>query len=100
MRLLRILLIAALPVAMLGACTTLSDQDRATIAAASDNAQQAKVTAQQAKDLAQQALNTAQAAQASANAAAQSATQAASDARAANEKADRMFQRSLRKTSP
>jgi hypothetical protein len=39
---------------------------------------------------AQQALDAARAAQASAN-------QAASDAKAANEKADRIFQRSLRK---
>ena len=92
MRTFRAILIAAVPVLALGACTTLSDQDRATLASASQNAQQAK-------DIAQQALATAQAAQASANSAAQSASQAASDAKAANEKADRMFQRSLRKTS-
>ncbi len=92
MKVLRTLLIAV-PLAAVGACTTsLNDQDRALISAASTNAQQAK-------DMAQQALTAAQAAQASANAAAQSATKAASDAQAANEKADRMFQRSLRKTS-
>lgn len=92
MRSLRMLLIAV-PLAALGACTTsLNDQDRALISSASSNAQQAK-------DLAQQALTAAQAAQASAAAAAQSATKAASDAQAANEKADRMFQRSLRKTA-
>lgn len=89
---LKALVLVALPLATLGACTTLSEQDRALIASANQNAQQAK-------DLAQQALNAAQAAQASSSAAAQSATQAASDAKAANEKADRMFQRSLRKTS-
>jgi hypothetical protein len=73
----RNLAIAALLLLGLGACTTtLSDQDRAMITAASQNAEQAK---QQAA----QALAAAQAAQA--------------DARAANEKADRMFQRSLRK---
>ena len=88
---LKALVLVALPLATLGACTTLSEQDRALIASANQNAQQAK-------DLAQQALNAAQAAQASSSAAAQSATQAASDAKAANEKADRMFQRSLRKT--
>jgi hypothetical protein len=77
----------------LGACTmSLNDQDRALIASANTNAKQAK-------DVAQQALTAAQSAQASATAAAQSATKAASDAQAANEKADRMFQRSLRKTS-
>lgn len=69
--------------AALGACTTLSDQDRALLTAASQNADQAK-------QIAQQALTAAQAAQAS-------AAQAAADAKAANEKADRMFQRGLRK---
>jgi len=92
MRKLHMLILAAAPVVMLGACTTLSDQDRALISSANQNAQQAK-------DLAQQALDAAKAAQASANAAAQSSSQAASDAKAANEKADRMFQRSLRKTT-
>ena len=100
MKAVRMLLLAVIPLTALGACTTLSDQDRALISSANQNAQQAK-------DLAQQALDTARAAQANANdatqnanAAAQSATQAASDAKAANEKADRMFQRSLRKTTP
>jgi hypothetical protein len=92
MRALRTLLIVV-PLAALGACTTsLNDQDRALVSSASTNAQQAR-------DLAQQALTVAQAAQASATVAAQSATKAASDAQAANEKADRMFQRSLRKVS-
>jgi len=86
MRIMQILSIAALPLVGLGACTGLSDQDRAMIASASQNAQQAK-------DTAQQALAAAQAAQSS-------AAQAAKDAQAANEKADRIFQRSLRKTSP
>ncbi|HUZ75399.1 MAG TPA: Lpp/OprI family alanine-zipper lipoprotein [Stellaceae bacterium] len=86
MRTLRNVLIAALPIVMLGACSSFTDQDRATLASANENAQQAK-------EIAQQALTTAQAAQTSANSAEQSA-------QAANEKADRMFQRSLRKTSP
>ena len=77
------LLIALVPIVALGACTTLSDQDRALLTAASANAEAAK---QQAA----QALAAAQAAQAS-------AAQAAADAKAANEKADRIFQRSLRK---
>jgi uncharacterized protein DUF3359 len=83
MRPMRMLLLAFAPLMVLGACTTLSDQDRATLTAASQNADAAK---QQSA----QALQAAQAAQASAAA-------AAADARAANEKADRMFQRSLRK---
>jgi len=94
MRTLRTVILAAVPAAMLGACTmSLNDQDRAMLAAASANAQQAK-------DLAQQALTAAQAAQASANSASQAANEAAKTAAAANEKADRMFQQSLRKVSP
>jgi hypothetical protein len=84
------LLIALVPVVALGACTTLSDQDRALVTAASQNAQAAQQQAAQAAQVAQQALAAAQAAQAS-------AAQAAADAKAANEKADRMFQRGLRK---
>ncbi len=87
---LRRLMLALVPLIAVGACTTLSDQDRALLSAASQNADQAK---QQAA----QALATAQAAQAAAQAAEASAAQAAADAKAANEKADRMFQRSLRK---
>ena len=84
MRHMRMLLLALAPVMALGACTqSLNDQDRALLTAASQNAEAAK---QQSA----QALQAAQAAQASAAA-------AAADARAANEKADRMFQRSLRK---
>lgn len=83
MRSVRNLMIALVPLVVVGACTTLNDQDRATLTAASQNAEQAK---QQAA----QALAVAQAAQATAN-------QAAADAKAANEKADRMFQKSLRK---
>jgi Alanine-zipper, major outer membrane lipoprotein len=61
----------------LGACTTsLSDQDRALLTAASQNAEQAKQQSAQALAAAQQAQ---------------------ADAKAANDKADRMFQRSLRK---
>lgn len=94
MRLMRTLVLAAVPAVMLCACTmSLNDQDRAMLTSASQNAQQAK-------DLAQQALTTAQAAQASANSAAQTASEAAKSAQEANEKADRMFQRSLRKVSP
>jgi protein tyrosine/serine phosphatase len=90
MRNLKSILVALVPVVALGACTTLSAEDRALISSANQNADQAK-------QMAQQALSTAQAAQSSANAAAQAANQAAADAKAANEKADRMFQRSLRK---
>jgi len=83
MQSLRTLMLTLIPVVAVGACTTLSDKDRATLTAASESAEQAK---QQSA----QALAAAQAAQAS-------AAQAASEAKAADEKADRIFQRSLRK---
>jgi hypothetical protein len=84
MQLLKRVLIVLVPVLGLGACQQgLSDQDRALLTSANQNAEQAK-------QMAQQALNAAQGAQAAAN-------QAATDAKAANEKADRMFQKSLRK---
>jgi hypothetical protein len=84
-------LMALVPVLALGACTTLSEQDRALLSAANQNAEQAKT-------MAQQALDASRAAQASANSAAQAADAAASNAQAASEKSDRMFQPSLRKT--
>lgn len=86
-------LMVLIPVLALGACASLSDQDRTMLASASENAQQAKL-------LAQQALDASRAAQASASSAAESANAAAAAATAANEKSDRMFQRSLRKVAP
>lgn len=69
---------------LLGGCATkLNDADSAKLT-------QAVQDAAEAKQIAQQALAASQAATASANRAAESA-------QAANEKADRMFQRSLRK---
>lgn len=73
-------MIALIPVIALGACTTLSDQDRALLAAASQNAEQAKTLAQQALEAARATANN-----------------AAAEAKAASDKADRMFRRSLRK---
>lgn len=69
---------------LLGGCATkLNDADQAKLT-------QAAQDAAEAKQIAQQALAASQAATASANHAAESA-------QAANEKADRIFQRSLRK---
>lgn len=83
MRSVKKIIAAMTVVGALAACTTLSDQDRALLTSASQNADQAK-------QMAQQALTASQAAQAS-------SAQAAADAKAANEKADRIFQRGLRK---
>ncbi len=81
----RILRIAAIviPVVLLGACTTLSDKDRALLESANQNAADAKAMAQQALDASRSAQ--------------QSAAQASADAKSASEKADRIFQKSLRK---
>jgi hypothetical protein len=81
----------------LAACTQLSDQDRATLTAASQNADAAKQQSAQALSTAQQALQAAQQAQAAAQKAQDAAAAAAADAKTAQEKADRIFQRSLRK---
>lgn len=75
----------------LGACTTLSDKDRALLDSASQNAADAKQQAGQALATSKQALD-------AANAAAASAAAAAADAKAAGDKADRIFQRGLRKS--
>jgi hypothetical protein len=84
MRLAKLMLTTLVPILALGACTTsLSDADRAAITSANQNAEVAK---QQSAA----ALKASQSAQ-------QSADAAAVDAKAANEKADRMFQRNLRK---
>jgi hypothetical protein len=83
MKLLRNTLLALVPLLAVGACTHLSDEDRALITAASQNAEQAK---QQAAE----ALAVAKAADTKAD-------QAVAEAKAADEKADRIFQRSLRK---
>lgn len=91
------LLAVVLPVVLLGACASLSDQDKASLAAANQKADQAMATAQQANATAQQANVTAQQALDAAKAAQASAAQAAASAQSANEKADRIFQRSLRK---
>ena len=85
------LALVIVPLAALGACSSgLNDQDRALLTSASQNAEAAKQQATQAAATAQQALDASRAAQAS-------AASAAADAKAANEKADRIFQRSLRK---
>lgn len=73
-----------LAVMALGACSSgLSDEDRATLNSANQNAAAAQQQASQANATAQQALQTAQTAQ--------------SNAASADQKADRMFQHSLRK---
>lgn len=84
------LVVATALVLSASACTRLSDADQATLSMASQNAAAAKQEADQALAASQQALDTAKAAQASAAAAA-AAAQTASD------KADRIFQRGLRK---
>ncbi len=83
MRSVKMLLASFIPILVLGACTSLSDEDRASIAAA-------KQSAEAAQQQSAEALKASQSAQ-------QQAAAAAADAKAANEKADRMFQRSLRK---
>ena len=76
-------LATVVPIVVLSACASLSEADRASITAANRNAEAAM---QQSAE----ALKASQAAQ-------QDASAAAANAQSANEKADRMFQRSLQK---
>lgn len=85
-----IFIAALVSAGLLDGCTSLSDADRSLITTANRNAEDAKAQAARAAELAQQALDASRAAQASAVA-------SAAEAHAANEKADRMFQRTLRK---
>lgn len=83
MRSVKRLLIAFVPVLALGACSTFTAKDRATLDALSHNAEQAKV-------MAQKALTAAKAAQ-------KTAAQAGAEIKSANKKLDRMFRTSLRR---
>lgn len=78
------ILALALPVVFAAACTQLSSEDRALLLQTQNTANAAQAEASKAAVAAQNAA-----------AAAQSA---AADAKAANEKADRMFARTQRKT--
>ncbi len=86
---LRLALVAA-PLALLAACGGFNESDRALLTQANQNAAAAKASADRAADLAQQAAN-------SASQSAQVAQQAEQDAKVASEKADRIYQRGLRK---
>jgi hypothetical protein len=77
-------------VAALGACASLSDDDRAQL-------NQATSSATQAREQSAQALAAAQSSQQLAQRAAAEAQAADSAAKAANEKADRVFARAVRK---
>ncbi len=88
-RLLSTLMVMMVPLAFTAGCETPAEQSAKISSAAADAAE--------AKDLARQALEAARAAQTSAQAAAKAAERAAEQAEAANMKAGRMFQKSLRK---
>jgi hypothetical protein len=75
--------IIAAPLALLAACSGFTDSDRALLTQANQNAVAARASADRAADVAQQAAQTAQ--------------RAEQDAQAAAEKADRIYQRNLRK---
>jgi hypothetical protein len=102
----KIVLAAAIPVALLTGCATQEDLDalRGEIQQVSAQAGGAEQTAQTALEAARSAVTTARAADAKAEAASLAARQAAQEAalareeaQAASEKADRIFRESLRK---
>lgn len=88
---------ALLLLPVVAACTTLSDKDRALLDAASRDAAQALEVARTAQASADAARSSAAAAQSAAEDAARSAAKSAADAAAANEKADRMLRKAMRK---
>jgi hypothetical protein len=101
------LAIAALPLAILAGCASLSKEDRALLDSAAQNAEAAKTTSQQALEAAraaqtsaEQANGTAQKAADQATQAAQAAQSASASAAAASAKTDRIFAHSLHKTAP
>jgi hypothetical protein len=89
--------VLGVPVLLLGACTTLSKEDQATLTTASQNAADAKSMAQQALDTARAAQQTAQQASSAAQRAQETADKAESDAQAARTEADQAFQATQKK---
>ena len=84
------LMVIAVPLAIVAGCSNLGADDRSLLEQANMKADQASAAADQATAAANRA---AQAAQQAANA----AQQAAREAKTAGDKADRIFQKSLRK---
>jgi len=90
MKVLRTLMVAVLPLALAAGCTTLQGEDKAMLEKSSKDSADAKAAAQQAADAANRAA-------AAAQQAAAAAQNAANEAKQAGDKADRVFQRGLRK---
>lgn len=100
----RLTIVTVLAAVVLGGCATLSDEDRALLNQANQNAlaakqdaAQAQTTAKQALDAAKEAQTTANGASQAANGASQTASQALAEAKATDEKVEKMYRRSLRK---
>jgi hypothetical protein len=99
-------LVLASPLLLLGACTSLSQDDRALLDSVRQTSLEAKSSADRANESAKAAADAAARAAATsaqgaeaARASAAAASSAAADAKAAAERADRMFQRAQRKPS-
>jgi hypothetical protein len=90
MKVLKMMLIAALPLAMAAGCTTLNPEERSIVDKAAADAKAAQDSANRAAASAQQAAG-------AANRAAAAAESASREAKMAGDKADRAFQRDLRK---
>ncbi|HEX9836205.1 MAG TPA: Lpp/OprI family alanine-zipper lipoprotein [Alphaproteobacteria bacterium] len=90
MKVLKTMLVAALPLAMTAGCTTLAPDDKSMVEKASADARAAQDAANRAAASAQQAAD-------AANRAAAAAENASREAKMAGDKADRVFQRNLRK---
>lgn len=97
MKVLRTVMVAALPLALAAGCTTLQGDDKAMLEKASSDAAAARTQSQQATDAANRAAASAQQAADAARQAAAAAERAANEAKASSDRVNAMFQRNLRK---
>ena len=97
MKVLRLLMVAALPMALAAGCTTLQGDDKAMLEKASADATASRMASQQATDAANRASASAQQAADAARQAAAAAERAANEAKASSDRVNAMFNRGLRK---
>jgi len=97
MKVMRTLMVAALPLMLAAGCTTLQGDDKAMLEKAASDASAAKTQSQQATDAANRAAASAQQAADAARQAAAAAERAANEAKASSDRVNAMFQRGLRK---
>ena len=97
MKALKYLIVIALPFLFVAGCETVNQNDKALLEKASANAADAKAASMKASSDAKAAVAAAKAAADAARAAADAVNRGAAEEKAAGDKADRIFQKNLRK---